>query len=57
VILKGFKKCCIYSAGDETDGDMSWNGSVEDGDVKTECQEDEGTDCGDGDSVLIGNGT
>ena len=27
-----------------------WNGSEEDGDVRSECEEDEGTDCEDGDS-------
>ena len=31
--MKGFKKCCISSAVDGTDGDMLWNGSEEDGDV------------------------
>jgi len=35
---------------DETDNDMLWNGSAEDGDVTSGCQEDEGTDCEDGDS-------
>jgi len=34
---------------DETD-DMLWNCSEEDGDVKSECEEDEDTDCEDGDS-------
>ena len=48
--VKGFKKCCISIAVDETDNDMLWNGSAEDGDVKSGCQEDEGTDCEDGDS-------
>ena len=48
--MKGFKKCCISNAVDETD-DMLWNGSEEDGDVSSECQQDEGTDdCEDGDS-------
>ena len=32
--VKGFKKCCIPSAMDETDG-MLWNGSEEDGDVRS----------------------
>jgi len=50
VTVKGFKKCCISIAVDETDNDMLWNGSAEDGDVKSGCQEDEGTDCEDGDS-------
>jgi hypothetical protein len=34
---------------DGTDGDMLWNGS-EDGDVRSECEGDKGTDCDDGDS-------
>ena len=29
--MKGFKKCCVSSAVDETDDDMLWNGSEEDG--------------------------
>ena len=33
-----------------TDDYMLWNGSEEDGDVGRECEEDEGTDCEDGDS-------
>jgi hypothetical protein len=44
VILKGFKKCCIVNAVDETDDDMLWNGSVEGGDGRSECGEGEGTD-------------
>jgi len=28
---------------------MMWNGSKEDGNVRSECEEDEGTDCEDGD--------
>jgi len=38
----------MSSAVDETDDDMLWNGSEEDGNVWSECVEDEGTDCGDG---------
>jgi hypothetical protein len=34
--VKGFEKCCISSE--------------EDGDVRSECEEDEGTDCEDGDT-------
>jgi hypothetical protein len=35
--------------------DMLWNDSEEDGDVRSECEEDEGTDCEDGDSgTLVG---
>jgi len=50
VIVKVFKKCHIYNAMDETDDDMLWNGSEEDGDVRSECEEDEGNDCEDRDS-------
>jgi hypothetical protein len=35
---------------DETDNDMLWNASEEDGDVRIECKEVEGTGCEDGDS-------
>ena len=43
VTVKGFKKCCISSRVDGTDGDMLWN-------VRGECEEGEGTECEDGDS-------
>ena len=42
-ILKGFNKCCISNAVDGTD-DFLWNGSEEDGNIRCECYEDEGTD-------------
>jgi len=42
--VKGFKKCCMSKAEDETDVDMLWNGNEEDGSVRTECEEDEGAD-------------
>jgi len=32
---------------------MLWNGSEEDGNVRSECEEDEGTDCEDGDSNTV----
>ena len=35
---------------DGTDGDVLWNFGEEDGNVRSECEEDEGTDCEDGDS-------
>ena len=35
---------------DGTDDDMLWNGSEEVGNVRSECKEDAGTDCEDGDS-------
>jgi len=50
VTVKGSKKCCISIAVDENDNDMLWNGSAEYGDVRCGGQEDEGTDCGDGES-------
>ena len=51
VIVKGFKKCCISNVIDGTDDyDMLWNGSEEDGNVKSQCKEDEGTENGDSDS-------
>jgi hypothetical protein len=31
-----------------TDDDILWNDSEEDGNVRSECEEDEGTDCEDG---------
>jgi hypothetical protein len=50
VTVKGFKKCCISNAVDRTDDDMLWIGSEEDRNVRSECEEDEGTDCGDSDN-------
>jgi hypothetical protein len=41
--MKGFKRCCISNAMDGTDDDMLWNGSEEDGNLRSECEEDEGT--------------
>jgi hypothetical protein len=41
--VKDFKKCCISNVVDGTDGDMLWN-------VRSECEEDEGSDCEVGDS-------
>ena len=50
VTVKGFKKCRISTALDETDGDMLWNGSEEDGNVRSEREGNAGTDCEDWDS-------
>jgi hypothetical protein len=51
VSVKGFKKCCISNAVDETDDSMVWNGSEEDGNVRSEHEEDEDmTDNGDSDN-------
>ena len=48
--MNGFKSCCISNVVNGTDDDMLWNGSKEGGNVRSECEEDEGTDCEDGDS-------
>jgi hypothetical protein len=45
--VNGFKRCCISNALDETD-DMLWSGIEEVGNVGSECEEVEGTDCEDG---------
>jgi len=50
VIVKGFKMCCISNSVDVTDDDVLWNDSEEDGNVRSECELDEGYDCEDGDS-------
>jgi hypothetical protein len=47
---EGFKKCCMSSAMDGSDDDTLWDDSEEDGNVRIEYEEDEGTDCEDGDS-------
>ena len=49
--VKGFQKCCISCAVDETDDDMLWNGSEDDVNLRCECVEDEGNDYEDGDST------
>jgi hypothetical protein len=48
--VKGFK-CCITNAVDETNY-VFWNGSEENGNIRSECAEDEGTNCEDGDSYI-----
>jgi hypothetical protein len=53
VILKGFKKCCISNAMDGTEDYMLRNDSEEDGNVRSECEEHESTDCEDGDSDSV----
>jgi hypothetical protein len=47
--VKGFKKCSTSNTVDGTD-DMLWNDSEEGGNVRSQCEEDESTDCEDGDS-------
>jgi hypothetical protein len=49
VTVQGFKKYSRFNAVDGTD-DVLWNGSKEDWNVRNEREEDEGTDCDDGDS-------
>jgi len=48
--VKGFKKCCISNAVDGTD--MLY--VSEDGNFRRKCEEDEGSDCEDGDSDIDG---
>jgi len=54
VIVKGFvkgcEKGCISNAVDATDSYMLWNDIIEDGNVRSDCEEDERADCEDGDS-------
>ena len=47
--VKGFKQCCISNAVDETDNVFS-NGSIENWNIRSECVDDEVTDCKDRDS-------
>ena len=51
VTVMGFKKCCTSKAVDATSNDVLWNYSEEDKDVRNECEQDEGTDCEDGDRI------
>ena len=51
-IVKGFKKCCISNVMDRTD-DKLWNGSEEDGNVRSQFEEDEDTHCKDGDGDMV----
>ena len=48
-VTEGFKKCCISNAVDGTNDDMLWNGNEE---VRSECEENEGTDCEGGESDI-----
>ena len=50
VTVKSFKKCCISSAVEEIYDDMLWIGSDKGGHVRSGCEENEDTDCEDGDS-------
>jgi len=53
MIVKDFWKCCISNAREDTDDDISWNDIEDDGNVRNECKEDEGTKCEDGDSDYL----
>jgi len=53
MIVKGFKNCCISSVVDGTD-DMLWSDNEEVRNVRSECEEDEGIDCEDGDTDTDG---
>ena len=44
MIVKGCNKCCMSNTVEETDDDMLWNGSEEDGNVRSDCEVVEGTD-------------
>lgn len=44
VILKGLKKCCTSNAMRGTEDDLLWNGTEEDGNASSQCEEDEGTE-------------
>jgi hypothetical protein len=46
--VKGLKKRCISNAMDGTDDYMLWKDSEVGGVVRSECEEDEGTDAADG---------
>ena len=48
--MKGFTKCCVSNAVDETYDDTLWDGSEDDRLVRSEYVEHEGSNCGDGDS-------
>jgi hypothetical protein len=50
VTVTGFKKCCISIAVDGTNDDILWNGNEEFESVRSECEENEGTDCEGGQS-------
>jgi hypothetical protein len=43
--FKAVRKCWISSVMDGSDDDILWKGSEVGGNVRSECDEDEGTDC------------
>jgi len=50
VTVKGFEKYCIAISMDENDYDKLRNNSEEGGNIRNESEEDEDTDCEDGNS-------
>jgi hypothetical protein len=48
--VKGYKKCCTSNEMDGTDYDVLWNSIEEYENVRSECEEDKGIDCEDGDT-------
>jgi hypothetical protein len=44
VNVKGFKKCFTSNTMRGTEDDLLWNGTEEDGNDRSYCQEDEGTE-------------
>jgi hypothetical protein len=44
VNVKGFKKCFTSNAMCGTEDDLLWNGTEEDGNARSWCEEDEGND-------------
>ena len=54
VTLKGFMECCISTVIDGTDDDMLWNDREENGIVRGEYEQDEGTYSAYGDSDTDG---
>jgi len=50
VTVMDFKKCCLSSAVDESDDDILRYGSEKVGNVRSECEDDDGTYCEDGNS-------
>ena len=47
--MKGFKKCCVSNAVDETDDNMLWYDTEEDVNIKSEYEIDKGIDYENGD--------
>ena len=48
--MKGFKKYCTSNVMDGTDDNTLWNGSEDNGNAESKCEEDEGIVCEDGKS-------